>query len=369
MTRTGKLGRFRRLFRQMFCGLAAAGIVLQMGTPAEAGWVDKLKPKDIITAPIQVLKKTEEGARKISRKGIVESVKWTGRYAEGAVQTVLANAKGVERDLKNAPKSGRQFVKAPGNTLVRAASRTGEAVKDWAGDMSNKIQSTWWYGQIKGELLRQFMEKPRYILVGGERPGSAVIYINGMATSKSKARAAAEEIAKQLNRPVKLLYNPTSSPVGDLEECTEDRVWPVWVVGRLGRMTANVLPTLTGSARLQHNQTTRMIAWELYHAKSPVSVIAHSQGNLIMRNALFTMTLLSAKDKARNAAWVLAGPPLNNNEILTKAGRQTILDYKNDPVAKAVGLRGGGIKYNGANHDFVRFVPQLTNDMLWPQSK
>jgi hypothetical protein len=392
-------------YRRILYLMIAVWILLQPPNVAEAkGWRIK-KPRwvqniqqtagavvqsvPVVRETVRVVEKlpekVKETAKKVSKKGVEVSLKATIKEGKGGIKTLVKNGEAVvKRDAKNLSTKGVvRAVSNPGKTISDAGKRTGKAISDEAERAEEKLKGTWWYGQLAGELLLQFMERPRFILVGADRPGRPVIYVNGMATTEKQAREDAELISEKLGRPVNLLHNKSS--IGDdfhtglqadgfgsddLSEVAYDKAWPVWVVNQLGSMSANLLGTLTGARRLQGNPTTRQLAWAIYHSKEPVDIVSHSQGCLQVRNALYTMTLLSATKKARDVAWVLAGPPLNDNEILTGPGKKTMLDYANDPTPKIVGARGGGglEKSSVADHDLGRFAAQLDPSMLWPQA-
>ena len=230
------------------------------------------------------------------------------------------------------------------------------------------------------DLRPLLLEEPVFVVCGADRPGPAVWYVNGVLTSKTNATAAGEQISARLDRRVHVLHNPTvieppfqsglqvaGFRTGDLSESTYDRAWPAVVVGRL--LAESLLGKRAACPeKLQGNPTTRRLAWVLYHSDQPVSLVTHSQGCLIARNAFFTMALLGNESKVRNnVAWVAAGIPISDYEICPRPNRTTILDYRDDPVPKIVGLRGGGIPFNPADHDFMgNYVEQLNEDLVFP---
>lgn len=232
------------------------------------------------------------------------------------------------------------------------------------------------------DLQSQLLEKPIFVVCGADRPGPEVWYVNGILTSKASAIEAGELISRQLGRCVHVLHNPTviEAPfqtglqvagfrTGDLSESTYDRLWPAIVAGRL--LVESFLDNSTACPeRLQGNPTTRQLAWVLYHSDAPVSLITHSQGCLIARNAFFSMGMLGKAAKVRDGvAWAAAGIPINDCEICPRPKRTTVLDYRGDPVPKVIGLRGGGLPFSPADHFIQSYIDQLNNDLLFPVSK
>lgn len=236
-----------------------------------------------------------------------------------------------------------------------------------------------WHSETSRDLPSLLLEEPDYIVCGADRPGPAVWFVNGILTNRKQATSIGEQISSRLNRKVHVLHNKTviESPYetgfeakvlkDDLSEAAYDRIWPATISGRL--VTESLArDSVDLGDRLQRNPVTRQLAWVLYHADEPVSLITHSQGCLIARNALFTLSLLGREEKARaNVAWVAAGIPLHDCEICQCPKRMTVLDCHADPVPKFIGLRGGGPDWNPQDHDFVcNYLDQLTSDQVFP---
>lgn len=117
--------------------------------------------------------------------------------------------------------------------------------------------------------------------------GDFVYYVNGMDTNHEAAVTTARLLNVKLLRPIGLLHNDTIGIAGDLSECCYDRVWPNL------NMTSLVA---------QANPATRRLTSLLYNATSRISVITHSQGCLIMRNALLTADGFTHGDTASKVA-------------------------------------------------------------------
>lgn len=233
---------------------------------------------------------------------------------------------------------------------------------------------------VQEKLRDQLLEEPAFVVCGTEFPGPPVWYVNGMLTRKQQATAAGEEVSGILHRRIHVLYNPTfvewpfktgttiaGFSIGDLAEATYDRLWPALTTGRLlSQMT-------TGKAcpePLQANPTVRQLAWILFHSREGISIVTHSQGCLIARNAFFSLAILGQESKVRNrVAWVAAGIPLHDSEIWPRPTRTTVLDHRDDPVAKLVGLRQVGAPYQWKDHGFAaNYARQITNAMIFPES-
>ena len=267
-------------------------------------------------------------------------------------------------------------------TIVNSIKNAEAITRKEVGRFTGSLHKTWWYKKLTGPLMAQFMEKPHYIHCRPDLPGTPAIYVNGIATDEAEAKKNGEAIAEQIGRPVNVIHNATSFGdsldtglrasgygIDDISECLYDRVWPVAVATRLDTLGETAIGTILGAEnRLQGNPTTRQLAYALYHAKGPVSLVTHSQGCIIARNAFFTCQLLSKESKARNnVAWVAAGQPLNRHEVFPEPKKTVRLSSGDDPIVKLIGLNGGGINYNAADHDFrKKYVPRIRSQQLWP---
>lgn len=218
----------------------------------------------------------------------------------------------------------------------------------------------------------ELMEEPRITLVepdsksmvsrGLDDP-NLVYYVNGMLTPRGEALYEAKALANHLRRPVGLIYNDTSGNVAeDALQAIYDRTWPRNLTDRLGKPTG----TLT-----QMNRTTRRLTYLLVHTRRDhVSIVTHSQGCLIMRNALLTATRIRRPGRLQNGIrWVATGVPLRNDEILAKTNRYTPLINEDDPVAKILGslsLDLEDLTPSLGGHDFVSaYVSKIRNSQLW----
>lgn len=172
--------------------------------------------------------------------------------------------------------------------------------------------------------------------------GDPVYYINGMLTSSREARDEAEELSKQLRRPVLLIYNGTAG-LGDLTEVLQDHGWD-------------------GDA-VQHNPTTIRVAQLLKQAAQEgkrLSFVTHSQGNMILRNALRSLGTDQRAWSIDSIAWVLTGSPVNPEGVV----HSSLIPNADDPINAARGIFDEYPSY--ANHYFIEnYLPQIRSDMVF----
>ncbi len=231
--------------------------------------------------------------------------------------------------------------------------------------------------QLASFPLISFMEPPKFIECCKRFSGEPVYFVNGIWTSEKKARAAATELGRHLRRRICVVYNP--SIVNRLESRTSgapairtdilgaayDTVWPL--------LTCTVPPrqlAALGQGSVQANVAARQITHLLFHANKPVSIVSHSQGCIIVRNACFALFLLG-KEKwvQEQLAWVATGLPLDINEVWPRPNRYTSLVDENDPVAKIWrfnDLSNIGTALIRFHHSFVgHYIQRIDPDDLW----
>jgi len=188
---------------------------------------------------------------------------------------------------------------------------------------------------------------------------------------------AAEALAVRLKRPVSLIYNQselnppdfsTGTPgvLGDVTEAAYDGMWPLLIC----TMLRNQPPKLS-EGKAQLNPTTRQFIHLFYHAGKPVSVVSHSQGCIIVRNACFALYLLGMEGWVRrNLAWVATGSPLSDGEVWPRPEIYHSLKDKSDPVPRIIGLEGWDdvdISTVAFNHGFIQhYKDKVTPGMLYP---
>jgi hypothetical protein len=231
--------------------------------------------------------------------------------------------------------------------------------------------------QLSSFPMSAFMQPPHSITTGRRYSGEPVYYVNGMWTDKIKATAAAEALAKHLKRPVLLIYNASGirSPISGFGnglvrktgtfEVVYTTAWPLFAC----TMPSDILLGM-GRGKIQRNSATRKLTYLLYNAKKPVSIISHSVGCIIVRNACFALFLLDREKWIRdNLAWVTTGIPLHDNVVWPKPVKYTSLIDKDDPVPKMIGFEDWNrieLSIVRFQHGFVQhYLPKITNEMIW----
>lgn len=189
------------------------------------------------------------------------------------------------------------------------------------------------------------MQAPTVTVVNpGNFAGDLVYFVNGIDVNRELALDQAEALAARVKRPVGLIYNVTHGLAADLTESTYDRTWPL------------VTPVL--HRLIQADSTTRQVAHLIFHATKRIAIVSHSQGCIIVRNALLmanTYTGGKAKDRV---IWVATALPLRDEEICPKPARFRGITNRDDTVCQLIGLRLEPDKIDWANacapHDFVK---------------
>jgi hypothetical protein len=225
--------------------------------------------------------------------------------------------------------------------------------------------------------LSAFMQPPRPIRTGRGYSGEPVYYVNGIWTDKIKATAAAEALAKHLKRPVFLIYNasgvrslvsqrgiPVLRKTG-LMEVVYAGIWPLLACA----MPSERLSAM-GGGKIQANVATRKLTSLFYNAKKPISVVSHSEGCTMVRNACFALFLLNKEEWVRdNLAWITTGIPLHDSVVWPKPTKYTSLIDKDDPVPKMIGFEDWehiDLSIVRFQHGFVQhYLPKITNEMIW----
>jgi hypothetical protein len=177
---------------------------------------------------------------------------------------------------------------------------------------------------------------------------------------------------------VSLIHNPsawrppefaTGTPyvVSDIAEAAYDRVWPLQVIAR---HPSDITEILAEQKPIQLNKTTRMITHLLCHSGKPISIVGHSQGCILVRNACFALFLMGMKDKVKETlAWVNTANPLNDNEMWPLPIKYTSLIHPGDPLPRLLGFEG----WDNLDPRVLRFehgfqgnyVDKIRPDMLW----
>ncbi len=243
--------------------------------------------------------------------------------------------------------------------------------------LADSIRDSPRFEELKSLPVSSFMQPPHPIRTGHGFPGEPVYYVNGIWTDKLKATAAAEALAQHLRRPVFLIYNASGvrSPVSRIGgglvgktrifELVYTTSWPLLA----GTMSPETLLAM-GGGKIQTNLAARKLTHLFYNAKKPISVVSHSEGCIIVRNACFALFLLNKEESIReNLAWVTTGSPLHDNVVWPKPTKYTSLIDKDDPVPKMIGFEDWDridLSIVRFQHGFVQhYLPKITNEMIW----
>ncbi len=188
------------------------------------------------------------------------------------------------------------------------------------------------------------MQPPRVTVVNpGNFAGDLVYFVNGINVKRAAALKEAEALANRIQRPVGLIYNVTNGVAADLAEATYDRTWPL-VTPHLGRL-------------VQANSTTRQVAHLIDHANKRIAIVSHSQGCIIVRNALLMANTYTGGKAKDQVIWVATALPLRDEEISPKPARFRGVTNPDDTVCQLIGLRLQPDKLDWENscaaHDFV----------------
>jgi len=315
--------------------------------------------------------------------------------SEPAKNAEEPKGRGLLDSIKNVGGKLSDSVRKEGGKIANAAHKEGKHLAETAhkggGKLSGAFQEreagavawikkspVYKYLQARGEAL--FMESPQLIKVNPDKPGSPVYYINGMLTVKAQAIREAEALSNDLNRPVYLIRNPTflegstGTPTcaDDLSESIYDKTWPERLVGIKIDDVIRLL-SAPNPPFAQLNPTTRQITYVIYHAGGPVAIVSHSQGCLMVRNALLATALLDRESTVRHeVAWVATGTPVNDKEVWPMPAKYHYEINATDPVPALIGTRGGpgakdSLRYPARDHEPIRnYFPRIQPSMLFP---
>ncbi|GEM_PF-1398276 len=254
-----------------------------------------------------------------------------------------------------------------------------EACRDGRLDvLSQSVEQSSTYRALNNVPAWAYLESPRPVPTGSGYSGEPVYFINGIWNGIDDASESAEALARHLKRPVSLIYNPsawrppsfrTGTPyvLSDIAEAAYDRAWPLQV---LATNPADDSEILDKKKPIQLNATSRMVAHLLCHSDKPVSIVSHSQGCIIVRNACFTLFLMGMKDKLKdNLAWVSTANPLNDNEVWPVPNKYESLIHPGDPLPRLLGFEGWDTvdpRVLNFEHGFQdNYLDKIAPDMLW----
>jgi hypothetical protein len=225
------------------------------------------------------------------------------------------------------------------------------------------------------------MEPPKVIPVQPQTPvknQAIVYYINGMLTDPDTAKRGAQELANHLGRPVGLIYNTTTSDFDDGAQAVYDKAWPLLLAnasmcgpigGVMNPIKVGLNKVIPGIALGQANRTTRQVTHLLHHSKGDIAIVSHSQGCLIVRNALLTANRLGGGFNSKQSVrWVAAGTPLMDSELLVDLKKYKAKNNPDDVVAQVIGTRlikSADLKSKSVSHNFINsYARQIPAEYL-----
>jgi hypothetical protein len=216
---------------------------------------------------------------------------------------------------------------------------------------------------------------------GVANSGVNIYFVNGVATALDSAQQSAKELSKVMEKPIGLIYNPsiitgkTGTPtiilaavgeavnllvpispyiaafLDDFKEALYDRAWP------------ELFPN---GCKTQFNPTTKHVTGLLYDAaekaSGPITIVSHSQGDLIVRNGILGAMHLGKEEWIRqNLTWIITGPPLTEGEINQAVYKASVtILHPNDCIALVKDWSNGTCDASFGTHDFTKtYVPMI----------
>jgi hypothetical protein len=287
------------------------------------------------------------------------------KVARERAQTATAS---IRKEVSNITRENvERFARDPLGGVRDALKRGESSVRVEAGRAVEQLKKEEGFQLLQRALLglgeSTLLEKGPPPIECHTVPGSnPVYYVNGMTVPRDFAMFEAQKLGEHLNRTAFLIHNPTEiSRFGEIagleadsREAILDRAWPatIWNLG--------VLQALAGQV-VQHNATTRHVSHFFFHSNDRVDIVCHSQGTMIVRNALLSCKILG-KDMS-NIHVVMAGSPLGDSEIFPKPGKIEVKKKEHDPVVETFAFQGVfENKQNRAKHDFVKQYVEMISD-------
>ena len=352
-----------RLSRQIVSAGAALGFMTLGALPASAqfdlpDWDDVVP---FVINPFGAL--TERVARPVFRFGgvdpelgtLITNPTWS--FAKHAPEAITEAGMAELRRMRAEVEAVGEVLRGDRRGLARSAS-------DWIRAQGDQVLNSGiekalqpLMSPIVPWFLRDaFMDEPQLIAVNPWNCiGDPVYYVNGIDTSRQDAVDEAAALSAQLLRPVFLIHNSSSGTVRDVAEAAYDRAWP-----------------FLDSRFVQANATTRQVTYLLYHSEGRISIVSHSQGCLIVRNALLTANSFSGGTVKKYTAWVATGLPLRSEEVYPRCARFRSIASAEDPIAQSVGLRLGNESPFDQDLDSHSFRKSYVSDIrpldVWPSS-
>lgn len=214
--------------------------------------------------------------------------------------------------------------------------------------------------------------------------GQPVVYVNGLGTTVAQAREEALTLSRHLERPVRLFYYPSQTPELDFAQATVDRLQPFQKLyeGRIVlrtydekqkrphvndlRQNDGIAPILRSYSKI----TAQLASYLIKQGKEPVSIVSHSTGAVLVRNALLVSNVFLYR--RLNTSWVATGFPLKREEIYPEPFKFRIITEDDDDIAKQLSNMEFdsttlGNKLARERHDFFfAYLPSITKDDILP---
>ncbi len=281
-------------------------------------------------------------------------------------------------DLEEEINRGIEYIRDKANTLVDNVKRK---VEDLVNNLKEEARE-----KIR-ELIRNgnYIEEAQIIKVNEDLYDTEPVYfVNGVCNSRGDARISARELSQALFRPVYLIYNPSlysddaetagnSSKVyseilrEDFSQALYDIIYPFLVLRDITSLPIRID---------QHNRTTRQVTWALREATrsgKPISIVAHSQGSAIVRNAIATLAFLDDNGEDHyfrtKLKYVMVGSPVNRHHVWPNLGNKlTIIRNPQDPFPSLLAGESGSVSALDVRkwdqHLFINYLPKIIPPML-----
>lgn len=225
----------------------------------------------------------------------------------------------------------------------------------------------------------RFVEEGKTITVGESYSGPPLVYVNGMSTDIFRAEVEAEDLAELYKRPVILFYHQGEDAEIDFAHFTLNRFKPFTTalagyaeidipVGK-NSLQARIVRNdhLVNVAQAYDSETKRLVKY-LIDTKEPVSIISHSTGAAVVRNALLISNVFHYR--RHRTSWVATGMPLKAEEIYPEPVLYHAITNEADKIARDL----SDVVFNKQNllldetiklHRLVRYLPKLTQQHIF----
>ncbi|MFO1029677.1 MAG: hypothetical protein U1F60_01240 [Planctomycetota bacterium] len=194
-----------------------------------------------------------------------------------------------------------------------------------------------------GDVL-EFVHPEARRAVAHFSPSRRVLFVNGMATTPSGHAESALALSLVQMCPVLGVYNKTAGPVVDLVQCLGDKWQFDGPLSPSARTRATIGPLLPGNrdreslvlGALQRNPAAVSLFRILRDPRRcPREIFAHSQGNLILSNALQALVALDGQRAIADLTVHTFGSPAAN---WPRGLRRREQAFTWDPVTWLAGL-------------------------------